>query len=261
MQKGEETLKRAKKYFHENGLMLNTTKTQCMFVGSRGLLSMLPSDLCLNVDDTQIHPCKSLKNLGIIFDCNMTFDAHVTNINRKIFSTILYINRIKDHFTKSARITIIQSVVLSIINYGIKIWGSTSKTNMIKMQKLQNFAAKAALGGGARRDHATPFIRDLRWLKMHQRYKYEMCQMVFNIVKKNRFTTLFSLQSVNEISPVQTRQQQQLYVPSYKTNTGERSFLISGPKLWNSLPKRVKDTQSLQSFKKDLFYHLFKDQF
>ncbi len=40
-----------------------------------------------------------------------------------------------------------------------------------KIQKLQNFAAKVARGGGARRDPASPFIRELGWLKVYQKYK------------------------------------------------------------------------------------------
>ncbi len=36
--RGEETLAKAKKNFQINGLMLNSAKTQCMFIGSRGSL-------------------------------------------------------------------------------------------------------------------------------------------------------------------------------------------------------------------------------
>ena len=35
-----------------------------------------------------------------------------------------------------------------------------------RVQKLQNFAAKICIGGAQRRDHATPFITQLNWLKM-----------------------------------------------------------------------------------------------
>ncbi len=69
----------------------------------------------------------------------------------------MFINRIKENFSKKTRTTSVRSLVLSIINYGIKIWGTANKTNMQKIQKLQNFAAKVALGGGAKRNHVMPF--------------------------------------------------------------------------------------------------------
>ncbi len=67
-----------------------------------------------------------------------------------------------------------QSLVLSIINYGLKVWGTANKTNIKKIQKLQNFAAKVALSGGARRYPASPFIRELGWLRVCQKYKYDV---------------------------------------------------------------------------------------
>lgn len=77
------------RYFHDNCLILSTTKTQCMFVGSRGSLPILPLNLSLNVDGTQIHLCKSMKNWEIFFDCNMTFDSHVSNITTKTYKNYI----------------------------------------------------------------------------------------------------------------------------------------------------------------------------
>ncbi len=121
IRKGEETLLIAKKYFNANGLMLNTAKTQCMFIGCRGLISQIPPVTCLRVDGTSIVPSKSMKNFGVYLDSQMTFDVHITNLSKTVFSTILYINRIKVNLIRSARITVIQSLVLSIINYAISI--------------------------------------------------------------------------------------------------------------------------------------------
>lgn len=136
-----------------------------MFVGSRGLVSRIPPNTSLRVVALPV-PSSSLKNLGVYFDPCMTFESHVNKISRKIFSTIIYINRIKDNLSKSERVVVIQSLVLSIINYGIKEWGTTNNTLMHQIQKLQNFAAKVAVGGAARHEHATPFLRELGWLKI-----------------------------------------------------------------------------------------------
>ncbi len=107
--------------------MLNTKKTQCMFLGSRGMTSQTPQNIHLQVDDSNIIPSTSLKNLGAYFDAHLTFDTHINKIRSKIFNTIIYINRIKENFSKTTRITLVQSLVLSIINYGIKIWAPLIK--------------------------------------------------------------------------------------------------------------------------------------
>ncbi len=93
-------MSRAKHYFNSNGLLLNANKTQCMFVDSRGLISQIPPNTTLQVDGATIVPSSLLKNPGIYFDQN------------------------------SARIAVVQSLVLSVINYGIMVWGTTNKTHM-----------------------------------------------------------------------------------------------------------------------------------
>ncbi len=64
----------------------------------------------------------------------------------------MFINRVKDIFDKDTRMIVIKTLVLSLINYGLKIWGNTNETLMQRVQKLQNFAAKVAVGGYKRRD-------------------------------------------------------------------------------------------------------------
>ncbi len=157
--RSEETLKLAKTYFNNNGLMLNTKKTQCMFIGTRGLLSKIPPNTHLKMNGNEIVPCSSLKNLGIYFDNHLLFDKHITEISEKVYGTIMQINRLWDCFNENTRITVITSLVLSIINYGISTWGTTNYQQTERVQKLQNFAAKVALGGATRRDHVNPFLK------------------------------------------------------------------------------------------------------
>ncbi len=73
----------------------------------------------------------------------------------------MYINRIKDSFSSETRTMVVQTLVLSLINYGMAVWGTTNKTLLMKVQKMQNFAAKVAVGGRRRSDHASPILKDL----------------------------------------------------------------------------------------------------
>ncbi len=71
-----KTLKLAKIYFNANGLMLNAKKLQCIFIGTRRLLSLIPPSTHLMVDGNVINPRTSVKNLGIYFDNNLLFDTY-----------------------------------------------------------------------------------------------------------------------------------------------------------------------------------------
>ena len=48
-----------------------------------------------------------------------------------------------------------------------------------------------------------------------------------------------------------------LSVPRYKTKWGVRAFVHAGPSLWNSLPREIRDSQSVSTFKIKLKTYLY----
>ena len=101
-------------------------------------------------------------------------------------------------------------------------------------------------------DHATPYLRELQWLKISNMYKYELGVTVFNIMN-NRFPPwLYSLPKVKDTHTINTRHQHLLHVPKANTNMGDRSLLVSAPKLWNTLPTHIRNTTCKTTFKKEL---------
>ncbi len=118
------------------------------------------------------------KILGINFYTYLTFEKHVHNTTRKSFGTLMNLNRIKDKLSPCARIIDNNSPVLSSINYGIKIRGSAKATQLQRVLEVQRFDTEAALGGGTNRDHATPFLKKLGWMRIENKCKYEIFIMV-----------------------------------------------------------------------------------
>ena len=46
-----------------------------------------------------------------------------------------------------------------------------------------------------------------------------------------------------------------------KATLGERAFVFAAPKLWNALPRFIRETNSIDSFKRQLKTYLFKKAF
>ncbi len=143
----------------------------------------------------------------------------------------------KDHLSPHARTIAINSLVLSSINYDMKIWGSTNATQLLRVQKVQNFAAKVALRGGAKRGHVTPFLRKLGLLRIEFKYKY-------GSIPRN----ILSIPTVRDMRLLPTRQQNQLYLPHPNTSTGAGSALVAAPRLWISLPACVRNAATIFIF-------------
>ncbi len=130
IRKTEETLDRIKRYFNRNGFLLNMNKTQCMFIGSRTLLARIPNDTVIHAGNTGIQPCDSLKNLGVLFDKHILFDTHITAMTKKAFEVLMFINRIKELFSSKTRKSVIQTLLLGIVNNGMTVWDTTSKSQL-----------------------------------------------------------------------------------------------------------------------------------
>ena len=84
--------------------------------------------------------------------------------------SLLFLNHLKDKVEEDTRIMLVQSLALCSIDYCFKIWGSAGKTQIQRVQKLQNFAAKIAVGNVRKYDRATPCINELNWLKIELKY-------------------------------------------------------------------------------------------
>ena len=173
-------------------------------------------------------------------DTYMTYGFHIDELSRKVSGILMYLNRIKDYFDNETRALIVQSLVLSVINYCIKIWGKTSNMYLEKAQKLQNFAARVAVVGVKKFDHITPTLQQLRWIKVKEKCSYEICVFVFKILQKEYPSWLYSFPSIHNYRDISTRQNDDLYVCNYRTDLSSRSLIIRRPSLWNQLPKDVK---------------------
>lgn len=215
----QTTLSAARTYFNKNGLLINENKTQCIFVGSRQLIKTIPESTTITFDNTTITPCKHIKNLCVHIYSHLIFDTHINETHRKVMGILLYLNRVKDKFEATTLKTVIESLALSIVNYCLPVYGTTNNTHMKRVQKLQNFAAKICVGGARRRDHATPYIKQLKWLKIEERVVFYVAVMVYKI-KNNMYPDWFIHLPTNmEITHNThiTRQHNNLHVPYTKT--------------------------------------------
>ena len=113
----------------------------------------------------------------------MVFDVHVNELIKKVNGILMYINKIDLCDKQQIRIIIVESLVLSLIHYCLRIWRTTNHILLTNVQKVQNFAAKVAIGGAKKYDHVSPIIKDLQWLKIKQKHEFEVCTIMYKILR------------------------------------------------------------------------------
>ena len=102
--------------------------------------------------------------------------------------------------------------------------------------------------------HITPFLRQLHWLKAKQRIEFKVAVLVYKCLHGSAphylAGELCPSADVQGRSRLRSATSSQLVVRQTRRSTlGDRSFLVAGPRLWNTLPQHITSASSLQIFK------------
>jgi hypothetical protein len=90
------TLTAISQWMASNFLTLNPSKTEFLIIGLPTQLSKLHMpNLTLRRDNSSITPVDSARNLGIIFDSNLSFDKHISNLSQTCYYHIRELRRIR----------------------------------------------------------------------------------------------------------------------------------------------------------------------
>ena len=136
--------------------------------------------------------------------------------------------------------------------YCSPVWSNTSKKNISKLQKVQNFACRI-ITGKRKFDRIAPVLREPRWLPVTSFLKNTLGVLAFTCVKGlapsylcHRFKTRACVHDCN------TRYKNNLNISAYKSASGQRTFLFRAMSFWNSLPCEIRECDSLPIFKRHL---------
>ena len=173
-----------------------------------------------------------------------------------IASAIGVIKRVKPFVPQSTLLNKYNSLVQSHFNYCSLVWGNCSKTLSNKLQKLQNRAAWVITSSKYDVDVDSLFHK-LSWKDLKSQRQIQNALMVFkslNGLVPEYLTSKFIKRNESKYSLRDSVSK--LVVPCPRTNYLKNSFSYSGATLWNSLPCSIRESSSLNQFKR-LLYKIF----
>jgi hypothetical protein len=137
---------------------------------------------------------------------------------------------------------------MSKLLYCSSVWVNTSGKNIVKLQKVQNFACRIVCNI-QKYDHVSPAIRQLNWLPIKQQLEYKDTVMAYKLTPPYLCDKFVKR---SELHSRQTRNNNQLDIPLFRTASGQRTFYYRAVKIWNSLENELREIQSLKRFKRKL---------
>ena len=149
------------------------------------------------------------------------------------------------------------SLVSSRLDYCNSLLFGISKSNLGKLQRIQNSLARI-VSRTLKFEHITPVRRCLHWLPIKERIHFKICLLVYKTLHYNQPTYLLTKLNV-QTQKYSTRSSSVtvLTLPRTRTVLGTRAFSVCAPRLWNSSPTSVRTADSLVTFRFRLNTRLF----
>ena len=148
-------------------LRLILGKTELLFLPSKGCPL---TDLSISIDNTTVVPSQTAKNLGVIFDNQLSFSVYITGTARSCRFSLYNIRKVRPLLTREATQLLVQSLVISHLDYCNVLLTGLPTSVIQPLQLIQNAAARLVYNQ-TKFSHVTPLFRNLHWLPISAHIK------------------------------------------------------------------------------------------
>lgn len=233
--KSQSLTSKAAKWFNENGLVLNSEKTNIvLFKTKRSNFDNLEQLLLM---EKNIIISENTKFLGVYVNENLDWGFHVDGLLKRLGS-ISYGMRITGRYLSEHSLKVLYCANFeSILRYGIIFWGRDGKIQnaFVAQKRVIRIIKKMDYRQSCRNT-----FKSMGIMTVYALYIYECLMFFFN----NR-ASLFTDSRTNKYN---TRLDNQIY-PTHHLNITEKSPNYMCIKLYNKLPIEIKQITSQKKFK------------
>ncbi|KAK3549678.1 hypothetical protein QTP86_006854 [Hemibagrus guttatus] len=237
-------------------LKLNPSKTE---------LLIIPGDpspaqhLAISLINSMISPSATARNLGVTMDNQLSFSSHVTNVTRSCRFLLYNIRRIRPFLSTQATQVLVQSLVISRLDYCNSLLAGLPLNAIRPLQMIQNAAARLVFNL-PKFSHTTPLLHSLHWLPVAARIRFKTLMLAYK-AKNGPAPSYLKALVTPRTAPRSLRSTStaRLVPPSLreKGRYTSRLFSVLAPRWWNELPLGIRTAESLTVFKRQLKTYLF----
>ena len=243
-----------------NRLQLNAAKTDILWCSSQRRVAQLPSQPFL-VCGSSVLPSPVVRDLGVWIDSGVTMSAHITKTVASCFTTLRQLRTVRRSLSRESFTRLVVALVLPRLDYCNGVLAGLPASQLNRLQSVLNTAARL-IYRCRRRDHVTPLLQQLHWLRVPERIDYKLCVLVFRCL--HGLGPAYLSSDFRQVSDIPTRQRLRsastaaLVIPATRRMTlGDRAFPVAAARAWNALPDAITSVPTLSSFRRLLKTHLF----
>ena len=161
-------------------LKLNDSKIEFLLIGTKHQIN-LTGEKKIHVSDDIIIPCTNAWNLGYFCDLEFKNVAHINKLLSVFFGTIRKIARIWHLLGMDTCKILMQSLVLSCIDYCNSLLLGTAKYRIEKLNTILHMACRA-IYDKRKYDHISEELKQLHWLQVQERIEHKNAVLIYQCV-------------------------------------------------------------------------------
>ena len=167
-------------WLRSNRLQLNAAKTEFLWSSSGRRVDQVPSTP-IRAGTDSISPASSVRNLGIYLDSNISMTTHVSKTVSSCFAALRQIRSVKRSVTRPVLLSLVQSLVLTRLDYGNATLAGLSGRLTARLQSVLHAAARL-IYSKRKYEHITPLLMELHWLSVPERIQFKLAMLVVSMV-------------------------------------------------------------------------------
>ena len=210
-----------------NRISMNSIKTLFIMFGNKPPSNLPPLTIKSGSSYEVIKRANKAKFLGVFYDENMTFKAHVNYLVQRLSRTSSLIYQLKDFLPTFALKTIYNAQVASMLNYCNIIWSGAFTSTLLPLIRLTKRIIRNVTHSHFIA-HTDPLFLESKILNLNLLRQYNLA---LYFVKYK----IYNQDNLQRLHHHNTRFKTNLRVPQYHTRLYRQSFLCEGIKFFNEL--------------------------
>ena len=210
-------------------------------------------------------------------DEHLNWKYQISSVAKKVSRGIGIIAKLRSFLHPMLLRNIYYCLVFSHLSYGVEAWGSARSTDLGNLLILQQKAVRILTGNkyfqiygepSTPLPSAEPLFKTLEILKFDEIFKFSIAKFIYSTLASESpavFSEWFTYSHIihNHATTSSTNINRAHYFDvgdvehsrylltkrGHLVNYGAKMIQVYGPKLWNTLPKHIHDSNSLPTFK------------
>lgn len=239
-EKAKLGLHKVKSWLDTYKLSLNSKKTNYIAFSLTSANRPDYNTIEINNINDPIKEVTSTKYLGIVVDNKLKWDQHATYLTKKIRYLIHKFYLLNRILNQNLLLILYQSLVESLIRYGIIVWGGLYNNSLRKLAVAQNTILKIIYKKN--RLFSTKLLYSDKICNIRSLFILSTCCYMHKHMKVKQYVTHDYNTRVNV--------NRHLKIPNNRTNINKKFMNYLGPKFYNLLPSNIKLVNNLKKFSK-----------